>query len=179
VDEIAYMRRSLNPEEFSEDEIVLPEGFDNMPLIDANEGALYDCYNRAFIESGVRVYQDMTEEERHNDFEHYFKARNRNEEASMVVVRDGEILGFSLVHSRPREAHLADIGIVPAHRGKGLGKKIMKHSLMKAAKEYDTMTLAVDVDNTSAYELFGDFGFEVDYRIITHAWKKVFKLDNN
>ena len=67
---------------------------------------------------------------------------------------------------------MADIGIVPAHRGKGLGRRIVKHVLMKAARDYDTVTLAVDVDNTSAYELYSDLGFEVEYRIITHAWRQ-------
>ena len=94
----------------------------------------------------------------------------RAQEASLVAIWDGEIVGFSLVHSRPEEAHLADIGIVPAHRGKGLGTRMVKYSLMKAARDFDTVTLAVDINNTSAYRLYSDFGFDVEYRIITHAW---------
>lgn len=172
VDENAYMSRSLDSEEFTEHDIVLPTGYDYMPLVDADEEELYSCYNRAFIESSIRVYHDMTEEKRRADFEHYFKARTRNEDTSLVVVRKNEIVGFSLVHSRPGEAHLADIGIVPAHRGKGLGRKMVKHILMKAAQGFDTVTLAVDVDNTLAYELYSDLGFEVVYRIITHAWRQ-------
>ena len=172
VDDNAYMRRSLDPGEFAEHDTVLPPGYGYMPLVDADEEALYGCYSHAFIESGVRAYHDMTEEERRADFEHYFGGGTMNEEASLVVVRDGEIVGFSLVHSRPGEAHLADIGIVPAHRGKGLGRRMVKYSLMKVARDYDTVTLAVDVDNTSAFELYGDLGFEVEYRIITHAWRQ-------
>jgi len=170
VDDTAYMRRSLDPGEFIEHDTALPPGYDYMPLADADEEALYDCYSRAFLESSVRVYHDMTEEERRADFQHYFGGGNRNEEASLVAIWDGDIVGFSLVHSRPEEAHLADIGIVPAHRGKGLGRRMVKNILMKAALDHDTVTLAVDVDNTSAYSLYRDMGFEVQYRIINHAW---------
>lgn len=171
VDDNAYMRRSLIPGEFAEHDVVLPPGYGYMPLVDADEDALYDCYSRAFLESGVRSYHAMTEKERRAEFEHYFREGTVNEKASLVVVRSDEIVGFSLVHSRPMEAHLADIGIVPEHRGRGLGRRMLMYSLMKAARDYDTVTLAVDVDNTSAYDLYSDFGFDVEYRIITHAWK--------
>jgi ribosomal protein S18 acetylase RimI-like enzyme len=172
LDDNTYMRKSLDPGEFTEHDVALPPGYEYMSLVDADEEALYGCYGRAFVESGVRAYHDMTEEERRTDFEHYFGGRTRNEEASMVVVRDGEIVGFSLVHSRPGEAHLADIGIVPAHRGKGLGGRMVKYGLMNAARDYDAVTLAVDVDNTSAFNMYRSLGFEVEYRIITHAWKQ-------
>jgi ribosomal protein S18 acetylase RimI-like enzyme len=172
VDDNAYMRRSLDPGEFAEHDVVLPPGYGYMPLVEADEGELYGCYSLAFIESGVRAYHDMTEEERRADFEHYFGGGARDEGASLVVVRDGEIVGFSLVQSRPGEAHLADIGIVPDHRGKGLGRRMVECSLMRAARDHDTVTLAVDVDNASAFNMYRSLGFEVEYRIITHAWKQ-------
>ena len=172
VDDNAYMRRSLDPGEFVDEEVVLPPDYAYMPLVDADEEALYGCYSRAFIDSGVRAYHDMTEEERRADFEHYFGGEAMNEEASLVVVSDGEIVGFSLVHSRPEEAHLADIGILPAHRERGLGRRMVKYSLMKAARNHDTVTLAVDVDNASAFNMYRSLGFEVEYRIITHAWRR-------
>lgn len=171
VDENAYMRRSLTPGEFTEDDVVLPPGYGYMPLVDADEDALYDCYIRALAESDVRSFHDMTGEERRAEFEHYFRETTVNEGASPVVVKGDQIVGFSLVHSKPTEAHLADIGVVPAHRGRGLGRRMLVYSLMNAARDYDTVTLAVDVDNASAYDLYRDLGFDVVYRIITHAWK--------
>jgi len=86
-------------------------------------------------------------------FINYFQNKNMNEGASLVVIKDGEIVGFSLVHSRPREAYLADIGIIQAELGKGLGRRILKYSLSVASKSYDTITLAVDVENIMAYKL--------------------------
>lgn len=171
VDESVYMRRGLTPGEFTEGDVALPPGYGYMPLVDADEEALYACYSRAFAESGVRSFHDMTGEERRAEFEHYFREATVNERASPVVVRGEEVVGFSLVHSRPREAHLADIGVVPGHRGRGLGRRMLAYSLMNAARDHDTATLAVDVDNASAYDLYVDVGFYVVYRIITHAWK--------
>ena len=172
VDESAYMRRGLTPGEFTEGDAALPPGYRYMPLVDADEEALYDCYSRAFTESGVRSYHDMTGEERRAEYQHYFREASVDAVASTVVVRGDEVVGFSLVHSRPREAHLADIGVVPGHRGRGLGRSMLAYSLMNAAQDHDTVTLAVDVDNASAYGLYVDAGFDVVYRIITHAWKQ-------
>ena len=172
MDDSAYMRRSLDPGEFAEHDVVLPAGYRYMRLADADEESLYGCYSRAYNESGVRSFHDMTYEERRADFEHYFGGETRDEEASLVVVRDGEIVGFSLVLSRLGEAHLADIGVVPAHRDMGLGRRMVEYSLMKAARDYDTVTLAVDVDNASAFNMYKGLGFEVEYRIITHAWRQ-------
>ena len=172
MDDSAYMRRSLDPGEFAEHDVVLPAGYRYMRLADADEESLYGCYSRAYDESGVRSYHDLTDEERRADFEHYFGGETRDEEASLVVVRDGGIIGFSLVHSRPGEAHLGEVGIVPAHRGRGIGRRMVRCSLMRAARDHDTVTLAVDVDNASAYELYCDLGFEVEYRFTTHAWRQ-------
>ena len=171
VDESAYMRRGLITGEFTEGDVTLPPGYGYMPLVDADEEALYGCYSRAFAESGVRSFHDMSGEERRAEFEHYFRDASVSVGASPVVVRGGEVVGFSLVHSRSGEAHLADIGVVPGHRGRGLGRRMLAYSLMNAARDYDAVTLAVDVDNASAYGLYVDVGFDVVYRIITHAWK--------
>jgi len=171
VDESAYMRRGLTPGEFTEGDVALPPGYGYMPLVDADEEALYDCYSRAFTESSVRSFHDMTGEERRAEYEHYFRDASVSVGGSPVVVRGDEVVGFSLVHSRPGEAHLADIGVVPGHRGRGLGRRMLAYSLMNVARDHDTATLAVDVDNASAYGLYVDVGFYVVYRIITHAWK--------
>ena len=171
VDDNAYMRRSLNAKKFSEFDFALPLKYNYKSLVETDLEALYRCYNCAFQESNIRIYHDMTEEERRTDFEYYFQNKNINKEASLVVIKNGEIVGFSLVHSRPREAHLADIGIIQAERGKGLGRRVLNHSLSVASQSYDTITLAVDVENTMAYTLYVDLGFKVQYRIINHVWK--------
>ena len=171
VDESAYMRRGLTPGEFTEGDAALPPGYAHIPMVDADEEALYGCYVRAFEESGVRSYHSMTEGERRAEFEHYFGDEAVNEGASTVVVMVDEVVGFSLVHSRPGEAHLAELGVAPGHRGRGLGRGMIAYSLMNATRDHDSVTLAVDVDNASALNLYRELGFDVDYSIITHAWK--------
>ena len=87
VDENAYMRRGLTPWEFTENDVVLPPGYCYVPMVDADEEALYDCYSQAFAESGVRSYHNMTEEERSAEYEYYFREAAVNEKASLVVLR--------------------------------------------------------------------------------------------
>jgi len=172
VDDNAYMRKSLDSKEFTQNDIVLPPGYTYEPLLNANSEALYACYSRCFKESDIRGFHDMTNTERRVDYEHYFEGGSIEETASLVIIKDCEIVGFSLVHARPKEAHLADIGIDPTFRGKSLGKRLLKNSMIKAAQNYNTMTLSVDIQNTLAYSLYKNIGFDIEYRIITHAWKQ-------
>jgi GNAT superfamily N-acetyltransferase len=142
VDKNAYMRRALTSGEFTAGDVTLPPGYGYMPLGYADEEALYDCYSRAFEESGGRSFHDMTEEGRRAEFKYYFLGAAVSQRASTVVIREEDIVGFSLVHSRPGEAHLADIGVAPGHRGRGLGRRMLAHSLMNTALDYNTVTRA-------------------------------------
>ena len=79
---------------------------------------------------------------------------------------DHELVGFGQVYDREKHVHLARLIVVPAYRGHGTGKRLIR-LLMRAGREklkYDRYSLFVYRDNLPAYGCYKSLGFEVsDY----------------
>lgn len=60
-----------------------------------------------------------------------------------------------------------DIQVVPAHRGKGIGRALMEHAL-KASRErgFALTGLMVKADNKPAYALYESLGFRPDFMMM-------------
>lgn len=65
---------------------------------------------------------------------------------------------------------LLDIAVLPGHRGRGIGRMLIQHSLAGARERgYRAIGLTVRVDNTSAVELYRQCGFRVDAESTTRG----------
>ena len=60
------------------------------------------------------------------------------------------------------EAHITNVAVDPAYRGRGYGRRLMLE-LMQVALRHDaeSMTLEVRISNTVAQNLYTSLGFEV------------------
>ena len=95
-----------------------------------------------------------------------------NKPASLVMIKGGEIAGFSLLRPRPNEQHLAIFGIHPNHRGLSLGEGLLLESMRIAAGQgAERVSLGVDASNEPAVKLYIKTGFKVVSRMIVHSWK--------
>lgn len=60
------------------------------------------------------------------------------------------------------EVHIANIAVAPAFRHRGLARRLLRHTLQRAAKDgMRYATLEVRVSNSAARALYESFGFEV------------------
>jgi mycothiol synthase len=77
-----------------------------------------------------------------------------------VARRDGEVVGFSFCERNEGLGRVAEIGVVPAFRGLGLGFTLLTHSFeMLRARGATEVVLDVDADNvTSALRLYRKAG---------------------
>jgi ribosomal protein S18 acetylase RimI-like enzyme len=88
--------------------------------------------------------------------------------AQFVAVSDGVIVGWCDVipaNDRTCHAHVGvlGIGIIPAFRGKGLGRELMTAAIAKArAKGLTRIELTVREQNTNAVALYKKLGFELE-----------------
>jgi ribosomal protein S18 acetylase RimI-like enzyme len=97
----------------------------------------------------------------------------------VVVTGDGRIVGYLLSHefardqeaNGRREAHIARIGTLPEHRGRGIATALLLHSLHAYAESgYDEASLGVDTENPSgARRVYERVGFTVDTEWTTYA----------
>lgn len=84
-----------------------------------------------------------------------------------VALLDGAVVGWcdAIEKPRPALAHSAilGMGVLAAHRGKGIGRALLKRTLA-AAKDrgYTRIELSVRADNERAKKLYERFGFVVE-----------------
>lgn len=78
-----------------------------------------------------------------------------------VVLSDDQPVGCLLLAQNHPSCELTYLGLVPAHRGQGASKQIMNFLLdWCKAREIDRITLAVDVRNVPAIQLYQAYGFK-------------------
>ncbi|PZD95640.1 ribosomal-protein-alanine N-acetyltransferase [Paenibacillus sambharensis] len=87
---------------------------------------------------------------KHNHFARY-----------IVMELDGRIIGYGGMWTIIDEAHITNIAIREAYRGRGLGNLLMKE-LLRTAVQYGSraITLEVRVSNEPAQNLYRKFGFK-------------------
>lgn len=88
----------------------------------------------------------------YNHFAHYF-----------VMLWRGDIIGFGGLWTILDEAHVTNIGLRAAYRGRKLGERLLTELIQFAARrEMKRMTLEVRVSNEVALGLYEKFGFKVE-----------------
>lgn len=171
--ETAIMRVILSSLDFSDDRI--PSEYIINPLIETDDEELYKCYYETFRTGQDRFFFDQTDAERRAFFDSTFdKTEPLNSETSLVILKNKQIIGFTLVRPTHGEgnAHLWMFGIHPAHRRKGLGKALLRQLICKSQQqEYRTMSLGCDPTNQPAYKLYSNHGFKEEFRKNEFTWK--------
>jgi ribosomal protein S18 acetylase RimI-like enzyme len=90
-------------------------------------------------------------------------------ELSTILVEQEQIIGFLILQSDRNGLQIKSIGLLPAYRNKGLGKKLLRYSLKKAKeKDYSSVELVVALENVPAYNLFSKIGFKPKTTIETY-----------
>jgi ribosomal protein S18 acetylase RimI-like enzyme len=89
----------------------------------------------------------------HTDYQ-----RNYPHAAYDVVERAGEPIGRLYVDRRPKSVHILDIALLPAHRGAGVGTKLL-HQLQEEARAA-SLPLRIHVEKFNpALRLYQRLGF--------------------
>lgn len=72
----------------------------------------------------------------------------------------GDLTGFSVAMLVVDEMHLLNLGVAPAHQGKGYGARLLRH-VMSTARENGAASLLLEVrpSNEQAVKLYRHFGF--------------------
>lgn len=78
----------------------------------------------------------------------------------VLALLQGEPVGFALVWVIADERHLVNFAVDPAHRRKGIGRRMLSGIIDRAREEgANLVTLEVRSTNDEARELYLDFGF--------------------
>jgi ribosomal protein S18 acetylase RimI-like enzyme len=124
---------------------------------------LFDLMKASYFDHVVATWGSWDEEDQRRRFQTRFASGN-----DRVVLVDGERVGLVAVEERSTELFLANIEIVPAWRGKGLGTAILRSVIARGRERGLPVTLQVLRVNCRATALYEREGFEYVGETPTH-----------
>jgi ribosomal protein S18 acetylase RimI-like enzyme len=173
IEQIVHMRGSLSV--LVNEVPTLPESIRSKPLTEVNREDLFECWTEAFLEGKDRSILSKNDKERKAFFEESFDfAEDLVEEASVAILQDSKLVAFSLLRPTHGEknGHLWEMGVHPEFRGMGLAKHLLAYGAQQLANlGFETMSLNVDVANTPAHRLYGAFGLQEDWSLVSYGWR--------
>ncbi|HEY8390682.1 MAG TPA: ribosomal protein S18-alanine N-acetyltransferase [Clostridia bacterium] len=95
--------------------------------------------------------------------QNFYEVINSDISRLFVYESDNRIVGYTVVTLIFDEAHLDNIAVDFASRGKGIGKQLVQYVIDFANKNnIHKITLEVRISNTTAINLYKSFGFVVE-----------------
>ena len=143
-------------------DISIPEGIKSESLENADENELYACYEQAFQGGDAKFFFTQSDAERRDYFDTLGLEEARGHAASSVLVKDGQLIGFTYVLPYgEKNCHISCMCVHPDYQGLGLGKAML-HTAMRNAQTQgmQSMTLGTET-KMRAYHLYRKNGFEV------------------
>jgi mycothiol synthase len=161
-----FVTMEIAADSVSEDAPVWPAGFERVRLSERPDlaGALYAAWNEAFAGhwgSQVESEAEFWEERRDAKFGSAFPFEP---ELWLLALDGGEVVGFCLCELGASDGELvgrvAEVGVVPARRGAGLGLALLRDGF-RELRGNGTVRIVLDVDAenaTSALRLYERVG---------------------
>jgi len=89
-----------------------------------------------------------------------------NGELFFVARRSRRIVGYCVSSATGAEAEVISLAVVPEHRGAGVGRALMRHTMTRLKRRrVCTLALMVRPENQDALHLYRRLGFRVAGRI--------------
>jgi ribosomal protein S18 acetylase RimI-like enzyme len=155
------------------DDVEFPEGVDLKLLTEIDNNKIYPYFYETFLASRNMLWLDQTAEQRRVTFDYWFsRSRPLNEKASIILMSDQQVIGFSVIRPTAEGVHLEPFGIHPDYRRRGLGRALLLRSMKIVAQQgLKIMSLEVNIENRPAYQLYRSAGFKELHRNVVYCWK--------
>jgi ribosomal protein S18 acetylase RimI-like enzyme len=94
-------------------------------------------------------------------------------EASAIALHRGRAIAFNIVTEiAHRQAHLAQVAVLPEYQYQGVGRLLLRHSFSKlAVQAFDTVSLIVTRRNRRALNMYELMGFEPVLSFPAFTWQ--------
>ena len=145
---------------------------DIVPAASIPEDDLFSNYAACIAQGEIELVSSQSEEEKRTYFDS-LTAETLAHPGSLALMIEERLIGFALVAATSDiAAHLAWIGILPEHRGRGLGMRLLCEAIEACHQEQtETITLYTDT-SVGAQTLYHKAGF-TPAGALTYRWRNV------
>jgi ribosomal protein S18 acetylase RimI-like enzyme len=143
-------------------ELELPKGYILRNLSEVSYDMLEGPGFETLKNSKEGLFLSMSHAEQKVTLEYFFdKSKPYLEDASLILEREGEIIGFVITRLNNDEPEIGPVGLVPEARGQGLASYLLV-CVLKSLKEMGSTSAHLDttITNLPAQRLYRKFGFE-------------------
>jgi ribosomal protein S18 acetylase RimI-like enzyme len=154
-------------------EIDLSEGYVVMKFSEMSYDKLEDPGFRTLKNSKEGLFLSMSHAEQEVTLKYFFdKSKPFIEDASLILQRDGEIIGFVITRGNDDgEPEIGPVGLVPEARGQGLASYLLVRVLEELNNSGSTnVYLDTTITNLPAQKLYRKYGFEDVYYKQFYYW---------
>ena len=150
----------------------LPNGIEVVSMADVSNDELMDIVLETFRRGSDKWVISMTESQQVGSAEAWLKRdKTFDSDASIVFMDEGKVVGYNVMRLEDNSVEVGPIGVLPSHRGKGLGRALLLESVRRLrSKEPESVWLTVSTDNAPAFKLYSSLGFENKYQILIYTW---------
>ena len=150
----------------------VPHGFEIVQIRGVDEEQLYECHYKAFEIGDAQYFFQMDDRERREDFWRIYNTPARTDDASLALIHNQQVVGYTLVLPEGNGSVLDSMGIHPAFQRRGLGEFLLLESMKQAVREQGKcMSLICDIQNERASRLYEKVGFRTRGGNITFEWR--------
>lgn len=167
---------SLSVEKIPPNQAALPRCYSLRPLLRGEERNLAELLvdlNRGGLDTIIFPFFQSVEGTK--NFVQTFMSQT-NQGCHQVLEYKGIPVGVCLVEPQdPKTAFISEVGLILQHRGKGLGRALLTHtlhSIRSIEPQVEKICLAVTEENSPALGLYKSMGFGVERRSHALVWKR-------
>jgi ribosomal-protein-alanine N-acetyltransferase len=168
--EEVHMKSDLGTIELPE--LDLPQGYIVRNFSEVSYDMLEGPGFQTLENSKEDLFLSMSHAEQKITLEYFFdKSKPYIEDASLILEKDGEIIGFVITRLNDDEPEIGPVGIVPEARGQGLASYLLV-SVLGSLKDNGSTSAYLDttITNRPAQKLYRKYGFEDVYYKQFYYW---------
>lgn len=152
--------------------IDLPQGYVLRSFSEVSYDMLEGPGFQTLKNSKEGLFLSMSHAEQKVTLEYFFDhSKPYVEDASLVLEKEGEIVGFVITRLRDDEPEIGPVGLIPEARGQGLASYLLVR-VLESLKDIGSTSAYLDttITNLPAQKLYKKYGFEEVYYKQFYYW---------
>ena len=153
-------------------ELELPQGYQVRKLSEVSYDQLVQPAFHTLKNSKEGLFLSLSHAEQETTLQYWFdKSKPYVDDASLILQRDGNVVGFVITRPTDDGPEIGPVGLVPEDRGKGLASYLLA-SVLENLKNSGATSVDLDttVINFPSQKLYRKYGFEDVYYKQFYYW---------